>query len=149
MNNYPQGLADSAAGVDEIAEELDKSADMTSRSHSQITEDIQSPVPSHDASIAEELSSFHSPTASGTQTFPTYSSQEQPEEGAADRKRLMSEEESDERAPAFKDSPSVSDSTVMKKLKKLRRHSSERYVTNQSLPSPPIVKRNHVMREDI
>ena len=124
---FSQSKDESAADVVDIPEELDRSADQPSQRRSQITEDIKSPSPSHDASVTEELSVLQSPTASGTQSFPTYGdSPDGADVSEREGKRAQSEDESDERVAPVKESPSASDSTVMKKLKKLRRHSSER-----------------------
>lgn len=125
----------SEAESTEIIEELEeKPADHSTRSRSSVLEDITtaSPSASANASVAEELPSYQSPGASRTETRP---SNGHGGSGTAERKRLLSEGDSDEGSAkegtlsASKGSPTASDSTVMQKLKKLKNQSSERYLT--------------------
>ena len=123
-------LFQSEAESTEINEEFEeKPADHSTRSRSSVSEDIKtaSPSASAGASVAEELPSYQSPGESRTETGHGGS-------GATDRKRRLSEGDSDEGSAkegtvsASKGSPTASDSTVMQKLKKLKSQSSERLV---------------------
>ena len=125
-------LFQSEAESTEIIEEFEgKPADHSTRSRSSVSEDIKtaSPSVSANASVAEELPSYHSPGASRTENHPSNGGS-----GAAERKRRLSEVDSDEGSAkegtlsASKGSPTASDSTVMQKLKKLKNQSSERLV---------------------
>ena len=77
------------------------------------------------------MPNYQSPGASRTETRP---SNGHGGSGAAERKRRLSEGDSDEGSAkegtlsASKGSPTASDSTVMQKLKKLKNQSSERLV---------------------
>ena len=119
-------LFQSEAESTEINEEFeDKTADHSTRSRSSVSEDIKTASPSAPAgaSVAEELPSYQSPGETGHGVS-----------GAAERKRKLSEGDSDEGSAkegtlsASKGSPTASDSTVMQKLKKLKNQSSERLV---------------------
>lgn len=125
-----QSEAESTEIIEEFEEKL---ADHSTRSRSSVSEDIKtaSPSASANASIAEDLASYQSPGASRTETR---ASNGHGGSGSAERKRVLSEGDSDEGSAkegtlsASKGSPTASDSTVMQKLKKLKNQSSERLV---------------------
>lgn len=110
-----------------------KPADHSTHSRSSVSEDIKTASPSASAntSVAEDLPSYQSPGASRTESRPANGSAGS---GAGERKRRLSEGDSDEGSAkegtlsASKGSPTASDSTVMQKLKKLKNQSSERSV---------------------
>lgn len=128
-------LFQSEAESTEIMEEFyEKPADHSTRSRSSVSEDIKtaSPSASANASVAEDLPSYQSPgAASRTESRPSNGAAGS---GADERKRRLSEGDSDEGSAkegtlsASKGSPTASDSTVMQKLKKLKSQSSERSV---------------------
>ena len=128
-------LFQSEAESTEIIEDFEEqAADNSTRSRSSVSEDIKiaSPSASAGASVAEELARYQSPGASRSETR---ASTGHGGSGGAERKRRLSEGDSDEGSAkegtlsASKGSPTASDSTVMQKLKKLKNQSSERLVS--------------------
>ena len=125
----------SEAESTEIAEEFeDKPADHSTRSRSSVSEDIKtaSPSASQSASVAEDLPGYQSPLASRSESRPSGGARD--ESRSAERKRTLSEGDSDEGSArdgtpsAAKGTPTASDSTVMQKLKKLKNQSGEKWV---------------------
>ena len=97
-----------------------------------MSEEIKTASPSaaHTTNIAEDLPSYQSPVASRSESRPSNDSRSGP--GSGERKRALSEGDSDEGSvrdgtpSAAKGSPTASDSTVMQKLKKLKNQSGEK-----------------------
>lgn len=124
----------SEAESTEIVEEFeDKPADHSTRSHASEEIKTASPSAAHTTSIAEDLPSYQSPVVSRSESHPSNDSRSGP--GSGERKRALSEGDSDEGSArdgtpsAAKGSPTASDSTVMQKLKKLKSQSGEKYLT--------------------
>ena len=113
----------------EIIEEFeDKPAGDQSTDQS-ISEEVKTASPSTapSASVVDELPSYQSPGAGRSESHATSG-----DRGGSERKRSLSEGESDDgsakdaNSSAAKGSPTASDSTVMQKLKKLKHQSGEK-----------------------
>ncbi|XP_015774007.1 PREDICTED: centrosome-associated protein 350-like [Acropora digitifera] len=122
----------SEAESNEIIEEFeDKPAGDQSTDQS-ISEEVKTASPSTapSASVVDELPSYQSPGAGRSESHATSG-----DRGGSERKRSLSEGESDDgsakdaNSSAAKGSPTASDSTVMQKLKKLKHQSGEKYLT--------------------
>ena len=119
----------SEAESNEIIEEFeDKPAGDQSTDQS-ISEEVKTASPSTapSASVVDELPSYQSPGAGRSESHATSE-----DRGGSERKRSLSEGESDDgsakdaNSSAAKGSPTASDSTVMQKLKKLKHQSGEK-----------------------